>query len=174
MRKLCVFAAVLSSLIIAGCAPKLSNNPVQQVSSLPAVRGQMLELVNQSRRQEGAPPLRFNPTLNAAAQAHAEDMARRGFYNHRSPEGRDVADRWAAQGGGAWAAIGENILYCNRCAAPSAQAREFHQKWLQSPGHRRNIMRSDFTEFGFGMATAGGRTYAVQNFVRQRQPGRAW
>jgi len=172
MRKLCVFAAAVLAMFVAGCAPQLSNNPVQEVNNLPAVRGQMLQLVNQSRRENGAPPLRYNTTLNAAAQAHAEDMARRGFYNHRSPEGRDVADRWASKGGGRWEAIGENILYCNRCAAPSQQAREFHQKWLQSPGHRRNIMRSDFQEFGFGMATANGRTYAVQNFLRQRQTGR--
>lgn len=174
MRKLCALTAALAAMFIAGCAPQLSNNPVQEVHNLPALRGQMLELVNQSRRQEGAPPLRYNAQLNAAAQAHAEDMARRGFYSHRSPERRDVADRWAAKGGGPWDAIGENILYCNRCASPSSQVREFHQKWLQSPGHRRNIMRPDFVEFGFGMASAGGKTYAVQNFVRQRQPGRAW
>src|SRR5690606_15507060 len=79
-------------------------------------------------------------------------------------------DRWRAQGGGQWQAVGENILYCNTCATPSAQARQFHERWMQSPGHRRNIMRADFEEFGFGMASAGGKIYAVQNFLTQRQP----
>lgn len=175
MKRLCLFAAIISTtLFMMGCAAKLSDNSLDGIGNLPSVRTEMLAQVNQSRRSEGHPPLRYNAQLNAAAQAHAEDMARRDFYNHRSPEGKDVADRWYAQGGGQWEAVGENILYCNRCSAPSAQAREFHQRWMQSPGHRRNIMRADFDEFGFGMASANGRIYAVQNFLRQRQPGRAW
>jgi len=175
MKRICLLAAaIFTALFVAGCATKLSNNSLDGIGNLSSVRAEMLAQVNQSRRSEGKPPLRYNAQLNAAAQAHAEDMARRGFYNHRSPEGKDVADRWSVQGGGPWEAVGENILFCNSCSTPSAQAREFHQRWMQSPGHRRNIMRADFDEFGFGMASAGGKIYAVQNFLRQRQPGRAW
>lgn len=175
MRNVSVVAFVtFVSLFISACATQLSDNSLDGIANLSSVRGEMLAQVNQSRRSEGKPPLRYNAQLNAAAQAHAEDMARRGFYNHRSPEGKDVADRWRAQGGGQWQAVGENILYCNTCATPSAQARQFHERWMQSPGHRRNIMRADFEEFGFGMASAGGKIYAVQNFLTQRQPGRAW
>lgn len=174
--KITKLAAVCISfaILLSGCASNLADNSLDSIGNLASVRSQMLAEVNQSRRSEGLPPLRSNARLDAAAQAHADDMARRGFYNHRSPEGRDVGDRWRAQGGGQWAAIGENILFCNQCSAPSAQASQFHNRWMQSPGHRRNIMRPDFAEFGFGMASAGGRIYAVQNFLRQREPGRAW
>lgn len=175
MRRISSFAiAIFLTLFAAGCASNLSNNSLQNVPNLASTRSEALALVNQSRRSEGLGPLKQNAQANAAAQAHAEDMARRGFYNHRSPEGKDVADRWREQGGGQWQAIGENILYCNSCAAPSEQARDFHRRWMQSPGHRRNILRADFAEFGFGMASAGGKIYAVQNFLRQREPGRAW
>lgn len=173
-RPLFLVATLLSLLFLASCATQLSNDPVQQVSNLASIRADMLRQVNAARREVGAPPLRFNAVMNAAAQAHAEDMARRGYYSHRSPEGRDVADRWRAHGGGAWQAVGENILFCERCVPPSAQAQTFHARWMQSPGHRRNILRPDFEEFGFGMAMANGRIYAVETFVRQLPPGRAW
>src|SRR5690606_27796398 len=101
MRNVSVVAFVtFVSLFISACATQLSDNSLDGIANLSSVRGEMLAQVNQSRRSEGKPPLRYNAQLNAAAQAHAEDMARRGFYNHRSPEGKDVADRWRARGAG--------------------------------------------------------------------------
>ena len=165
-------AAMLLALILlcAGCTMQpLSNNALERVPNPEALRREALSLVNQARSRQGAAPLRMNPTLNAAAQAHAEDMARRDFYGHRSPERQDVADRYRANGGGLWAAIGENIFYCSECTADSAQIRKFHEGWMRSAGHRRNIVSQQFDEFGFGVAVAGGRVYAVQTFVRRRE-----
>ncbi|MDZ5695908.1 CAP domain-containing protein [Chelativorans sp. M5D2P16] len=141
-------------------------DPVPDIAGL---RRTALALVNDSRRTEGLPPLEMSATLNAAAEAHAEDMARRNFYAHRSPEGRDVADRYRAAGGGDWAIIAENISSCISCARPAGQLRAFHTGWMQSPGHRSNILDPRVDRFGFGMAAAEGRLYAVQTFIRERE-----
>ncbi|WP_309084288.1 CAP domain-containing protein [Chelativorans sp.] len=146
----------------------MQNNPVEPVANPAAARERALSLANQARRQSGVPALRMSAALNAAAQAHAEDMARRGFYNHRSPERQDVADRYRAAGGGLWAAIGENIASCISCTAGMGQVDAFQAQWIRSSGHRRNILDPRFSEFGFGMAAGGGRVYAVQTFISRR------
>jgi uncharacterized protein YkwD len=163
-------AWLLLVLLCAACAGKpLENNALDGVANPEALRQEALALVNQARRESGLPALRINAAVNAAAQAHAEDMARRGFYNHRSPERRDVLDRFRANGGAGWAAIGENIATChNNCTADSGQLRHFQGQWMRSAGHRRNILDARFAGFGFGIASAGGKVYAVQTFVRER------
>ncbi|WEX09523.1 CAP domain-containing protein [Chelativorans sp. AA-79] len=162
-------ALVSIALLCAACASAPNeNNALDNVAYPEALRSEALSLANQVRRVDGAPELRLDSTLNAAAQAHAEDMARRGFYGHRSPERRDVADRYKANGGGLWDIIGENISTCLNCAANAGQVRKFQEGWMRSPGHRRNILDARFDSFGFGIAQAAGKVYAVQTFVRPR------
>ncbi|WP_173933557.1 CAP domain-containing protein [Chelativorans sp. Marseille-P2723] len=157
------------ALIVAGCASQpLSNNDLDRIADLGALRQEALTLVNQTRRREGVPQLRRSAQLDAAAQAHAEDMARRGFYAHVSPERGDVGSRYRASGGGDWRIIAENINQCVNCRASVEQMRTFHQRWLASRGHRRNIVDPRLEAFGFGVASAGGRVYAVQTFVTER------
>ena len=146
----------------------MNDNALERVADLGALRQEALALVNQSRRAEGLPPLRMSGPLDAAAQAHAEDMARRGFFGHRSPEWNDVAARYRASGGGAWRVIAENITQCSGCGATRGQVAAFHEGWLASPGHRRNILDPRVEAFGFGMASAAGKVYAVQTFVGER------
>lgn len=161
-------AVLFLAVLCAGCATR-PDRPLDPVPDIAGLRRTALALVNDSRRSEGLPPLEMSTTLNAAAEAHAEDMARRGFYAHRSPEGRDVADRYRAAGGDDWAIIAENISSCISCALPTGQLRAFQSGWMQSPGHRRNILDPRVDRFGFGMAAAEGRLYAVQTFVRERE-----
>src|SRR5690606_13531909 len=113
-------------------------------------------------------PLTLSDPLNAAAQAHAEDMLARGYYDHLSPEGEDVADRYRAAGGGEWRRVQENIATCSPCAgAPGAGlVARLHEGWMDSPGHRENILRPGITRFGFGIAAGrDGPLYAVQTFA---------
>lgn len=161
---------LVCALLLAGCAAELQDNRLGDVRDLQGLRGAALSLVNEERGRNGASRLRADGALNAAAQAHAEDMARRGFYAHRSPEGRDVMDRYRAAGGGETSIIGENIATCTSCPPTGDQLRKFHQGWMGSPGHRRNILNGQYEAFGFGMASANGRTYAVQTFVGLKDP----
>lgn len=161
---------LLIAAFCAGCAPRATGNfALQEVSNLPALRSEALSLVNQARRAQELAGLRTSGPLNAAAQAHAEDMARRGFYSHYSPESRDLAARYVAHGGGRWSIIAENIAQCLGCRANSAQLRRFQEGWMRSAGHRRNILDPRVASFGFGMASAEGRVYAVQTFVTERE-----
>lgn len=160
---------MLAALVCAACAPRSTGNyALEDVRNLAALRQEALSLVNQARREQGVAALRFSGPLNAAAQAHAEDMARRGYYGHYSPERQDVAYRYRAHGGGRWSIIAENIARCNSCAPNREQLRRFQQGWMRSPGHQRNILDPRVAEFGFGMASAGGSVFAVQTFVTQR------
>jgi uncharacterized protein YkwD len=135
---------------------------------LDTLRGAALSLVNQDRRQQGLNPLELTEILNEAAQSHARDMSRRDYYNHVSPEGQTVQDRYITQGGSRWRLVAENIGRCVGCPSPPTVARveSLHSGWMNSPGHRRNILTDGLDGFGFGIVVGEDQTlYAVQTFA---------
>lgn len=159
-------AFLLTALLIVGCATRPTGNyTLSEIGDIDGLRRGALSLVNAQRRAQNLPALRMTGALNAAAQAHAEDMARRDYYSHLSPERGDVQDRYRAQGGAQWHIIGENIGSCRACQPPAQQLQAFQALWMRSQGHRRNILDGRYQSFGFGMAAANGRIYAVQTFV---------
>lgn len=143
-----------------------------ETGDLPALRERALALVNEARQAEGLAPLEAGAALAAAAQKHAEDMARRDYYGHASPEGETVRDRYRAEGGSDWRLVAENIATCRRCRPPpdAARVRAFQQGWMDSPPHRENILDPGLTRFGFGIAATAERTYAVQTFAGPGRP----
>jgi uncharacterized protein YkwD len=123
------------------------------------VQRQVLALVNDSRRQGGCDDLTLDRRLIEAANAHAADMARRGYFAHRSPGGADAGDR-VQDAGYRWSRYGENI------ARGQDSAHEVVDGWLHSPEHRANIMDCDLHQMGVGLAFADDRTpYWVQDFA---------
>lgn len=147
----------------------------QTADDIAVIQARALELVNQSREEHGLPPLALEDKLNAAAQSHADDMFKRRYYGHASPEGRTAADRYVLAGGSKWRLIAENIANCSGCRPPARVGvlRRLHASWLESPGHRRNILREGITHFGFGMVVdAERRLYAVQTFAGPGRPRR--
>ena len=130
--------------------------------------GLSLRLVNAERAARGLPALRSDPHLNSAARRHAEDMLVRRYYGHRLPEGEDALDRFVAAGGHAWLKVTENIAICSHCdpQATAELVRSFHRQWMESPGHRENVLDPQVTHFGFGIASGpDGRQLAVQTFA---------
>ncbi|WAP54012.1 CAP domain-containing protein [Streptomyces sp. S465] len=113
---------------------------------------------NAERAAARLAPLAPDPRLTAAAQAHSDDMVGRDFYSHTGPEGHQPWDR-ARAAGAAHRGIGENIACGWRSPA------EVVRGWMDSPGHRANILKPDFTHIGVGYAT-GSRagTYWTQVF----------
>ncbi|MFG3583141.1 CAP domain-containing protein [Streptomyces sp. NPDC047990] len=109
---------------------------------------EVLALTNTERAGEGLPPLLADTPLAAAAQAHSDDMVARAFYSHTSPEGGRPWDR-AAAAGSTRRTIGENIACGQRSPA------EVVRGWMNSPGHRANILKPDFTHLGVGLAGGG-------------------
>jgi uncharacterized protein YkwD len=128
---------------------------------LEEVRRQILAAVNERRRRAGVPPVKANADLDEAAQRHARDMLARNYFAHESPSGTTVRER-AKTAGYQWRTIGENI------AEGQLSVAEVMDTWMNSPGHRRNILDKDFKELGVGLAMGpSGGTHRVlwaQNF----------
>ena len=121
----------------------------------------MLTRVNNEREQEGLQPLSWCPSLARAAAGHSFDMAERQYFEHMSPDGLEVSDRVEAEGY-VYRTIGENI------AVGQGSVREVMDDWMDSPGHRRNLLDPEFEHFGLGTHTGPyeGRQaiYWTQNF----------
>lgn len=135
------------------------------LSDLERVRAEMLATVNARREAVGAAPLALDPRLNEAAQRHAEDMLRRSYYNHLSPEGRQPRER-VVEAGYRPSLVAENI------ARGHTTVEEAMDAWMLSRGHRGNLLHAAFTEMGVGCAVgrnaAGYTVLWVQDFGRGR------
>jgi uncharacterized protein YkwD len=110
-------------------------------------------LLNRERTQRGLPALRINQLLSAASLEHSRDMVERRYFEHTTPDGRNVGDRLRAIGysRGVSASAGENIAYG---FGAKSTPESIVQTWMHSPGHRADILRPAFTEIGIGI-TAG-------------------
>ncbi|MEV0318239.1 CAP domain-containing protein [Streptomyces sp. NPDC050658] len=118
----------------------------------------VLRLTNAERSAARLRPLSPDPLLTVAAQGHSADMVARAFYSHTSPDGGEPWHR-ASAAGSAHRAIGENIA----CGQRSPQ--EVVDGWMNSPGHRANILKPSFTHLGVGFAGGGSAgTYWTQLF----------
>lgn len=104
---------------------------------------QVLSLTNNERAKAGCGPLRTNSALTEAAEAHAADMVDRHYFAHDSLDGRSPFDRMKAAGyrGGAMA---ENIAVGYKSAAAVVEG------WMNSEGHRKNILNCTYTVIGIG------------------------
>ncbi|GAB3562803.1 hypothetical protein GCM10027445_04070 [Amycolatopsis endophytica] len=116
--------------------------------------GQVLALVNQERAAAGCAALTADSRLATAARKHSDDMSARGYFSHTTPEGTSFADRITAAGYPSPGA--ENI------AKGSTTAEQTMRMWMNSDGHRRNILNCSYHKLGVGVATSGW--YWTQDF----------
>lgn len=105
---------------------------------------ELVALVNAHRRSVRCPELVWMQPVASAAQAHSDDMARRSYFDHRSPEGAGPADRLAAQRV-SYRALAENIAH------HPGTPRDVLNGWLSSPGHRQNLEQCMYTHHGVGL-----------------------
>lgn len=141
--------------------------PLRAAPADDGLRHLALQLVNEARAGQGLAPLRLDDALNRAAQAHADDMLKRDYFAHASPEGDSVRDRYRAAGGAPVRRVAENLGRSFDTTGPPAAdvVRRLHDGWMQSPGHRENILRPNLDRFGFGFAARDAGSYAVQTFA---------
>lgn len=107
----------------------------------------MLTLVNQERVKAGVGQLVMSAALRDVARAHAKDMFARGYFSHYNPDGQSPFDRMEKAGIN-FTAAGENLAL-----APNIYLA--HQGLINSPGHRKNILSSDFGKVGIGAIDGG-------------------
>ncbi len=114
---------------------------------------------NRERLQNGLPAFKVDPACQRAADDHAQDMARRGFFSHTSPDGGEMTDRYSRYG--RWTTLAENIAMGTHMDSRGAV-----QSWMKSPGHRRNILGTQYGSMGVGIAQGRGYKYFVQCFSK--------
>lgn len=107
----------------------------------------MLAYLNEQRRQHGLAPLRLDPTLSALARAHSTDMFQRSYFGHDTPGGLTPFDRMRAAAV-TYTVAGENIAYAPTVAIADTGL-------MNSPEHRANILRPQFTRVGVGIVSGG-------------------
>ncbi|KOX03762.1 membrane protein [Streptomyces sp. NRRL B-1140] len=136
-------------------APRTPNASAA-LSGESAAAAQVLSLVNEERAKVGCSPVAANSALTDLAQSYSEDMAARGFFDHTDPDGRTPWDR--AEKAGISNLGGENI------ARGQANAAAVMDAWMNSPGHRANILNCDFKTLGVGVEFGSGGPWWTQNF----------
>lgn len=158
---LCVaFAFLLPSTASTRTATPPQQRRVAVPMTLDGMAREVVYLVNLERAQHALPPLRVNPRLTADAQLQAAQIAETGMLDHVILSGPYPTPRLRAEAAGyAWNALGENLAL-GFTDAPSAVA-----AWMQSPGHRANILAGGYSETGVVLAPdARGRLIFVQTF----------
>lgn len=138
------------SLALGACAPTTGTSVPASAGEVQRLSfGQSVDLASVGARLSTlragsglARPLAHSSALQAAAQAHVDDMARTGDFSHRGANGSTLATRVRASGYNACYA-NENIAY------GQANTAQVFQDWMASGGHRRNILAAQATQFGY-------------------------
>lgn len=146
-----VFACIAAFVLVAGgCAVALGQMSAER---------RLLELTNQSRAEQGLGPLRWDRNLAAAAQQHAQWVARSSELSHQYRGEPELASR-ASRVGARFQEIAENI-------AEGQSADSLHDQWMHSPHHRANILDPRLDAMGVAIVRRGGILYAVEDFSRR-------
>jgi uncharacterized protein YkwD len=181
---------IAAVLLDAGCAPapvREAPEPKPQLAvSAADVAQRIHKLVNAERKKHGLPALAWDAALARIAAGHSRDMARRNYLGHDSPEGHDLIHRYKQGGyeceirvgrvihtGAENVALGrlyDSVTRRNGVAfydwnSPQAIARKTVDGWMQSTGHRENILTPHWRRQGIGVEIGSdNRVLITQNF----------
>lgn len=157
-------ATILAVLVLIQGAYLLQTQVVYTKTNFLAsvLPGVLAALTNEDRVREGTMPLIEDADLARAAQLKAEDMAARGYFSHVDPDGH-APWYWLQQVGYTYTYAGENL------AVNFVDSTAVEEAWMQSPTHRANIVKQQYTHIGVGVArgTYNGEpsTFVVQFFA---------
>ncbi|GEL78822.1 hypothetical protein TMU01_30570 [Tenuibacillus multivorans] len=129
-----------------------------QTSELKAFEQQVVDLVNQERQKRGLQPLEASVELSDVAREKSRDMANKNYFSHTSPTYGSPFDMMQ-QFGINYRTAGENIAMGQR------SPEQVMNGWMNSDGHRKNILNGNFTHIGVGYVEANGQTYWTQMFI---------
>ncbi|MGD1107100.1 MAG: CAP domain-containing protein [Terracidiphilus sp.] len=147
--------AALPALVAAQIAAQGSQDGR---GNLAAEAEEIRAMANEARAQAGVGRLEWDQALAAAALQHCQRMAAEGPISHQYRGELDLSAR-AAQAGAHFSVIEENVAI-----GPSAD--RIHEEWMQSPGHRANLLSPDVDRVGVAVVAARGVLYAVADYSR--------
>ena len=186
MRKLIFF--LFFTLFIVACE-KESENEMEPESNVPdsvdvtsaktrSIEYSILRYTNQERVARDRGLLKLDSALSKIARGHSRNMVEKGFFAHDNPDGQGPTDRAEEAGyemgtdGGTYG-IAENInkMPTGRVSGfgyvddhPDSIAKATVKNWMESSGHRKNLLNSTYGKIGIGVAYDGEFYYATQNF----------
>jgi uncharacterized protein YkwD len=147
-----ILAAALFGGTMAAAAPASAATSTDL-----SYEAKVVTLTNTARTQNGCAALKVDARLTTAARAHSADMVQRNYFAHNTPEGTTFVTR--VRNAGYPKPTGENIAWGYRTPDAVMSA------WLNSPGHRANILNCKSTTIGVGLAKKpDGTPYWTQEF----------
>jgi uncharacterized protein YkwD len=165
------FEIVPVTLGVAPISHALENNEIDQSKTQdPESSASIIQLeeaifseVNRVRLEHRLGALRDNALLQRSARSHSEQMVARKFFSHIDHNGKDVLDRLQAQGVDGFRSAGENI-YAGQNISNVVDS--VIQGWMNSPGHKRNLLSPNYQEAGVGLAIGNkGKVYVTQVYL---------
>ncbi len=159
-----VLAALSVLLSVPGSARDLG---VGDGLDLQAARS-IIALTNAARGKHSLPALSVDSLLTLSAERYAEAIAREEPFDHTDADGSTFIDRTEAAGYLSWSFLGENLATGIGPADPAAML----TAWMNSPGHRRNLLSTELQEVGVGCyvrSVPNSRYWCVQEFGTKRQ-----
>ncbi|HZB89383.1 MAG TPA: CAP domain-containing protein [Terracidiphilus sp.] len=157
MRSLVARALAMLSLVACGVAHAQLNGQQSAGVLMPAMSEQLLALANASRAAAGLERLQWDESLAGAARMHCLRMAAEGPIAHRYGGEDDLSDR-AAKAGAHFDVIEENVA-----VGPNPEA--IHKEWMQSPGHRANLLNPAINRVGIAVVEVRGVLYAAADYA---------
>ncbi|WAL60272.1 CAP domain-containing protein [Thermocoleostomius sinensis] len=151
--------------------PDLPDLPTAESPQVPApvqspetaeIEAQIRQRINEIRLEQGLTDLQQNDRLAEVARRYSQRMAEQAFFSHTSPDGDTPAQRVQSAGIRYWM-VGENLFRSSNIPRPVDAAVE---GWMESPGHRENILRAEYRETGIGVWRHGSDYYITQLFLR--------
>jgi uncharacterized protein YkwD len=150
---------------------KIKDKQISDKKYIDDITRQIHILINEQRTTHDLKSLSWNTKTAQAALNHSTDMSSRNYFEHDSPEGYDFSWRYAQVGfscsvtyGNMIYGGGENIMFLEGYYGVDTIATETVNGWMNSPGHRANILTSHFQSEGIGVSILGNQIYVTQNF----------
>lgn len=145
---------------------EIDNNTSISSNFIGEIESEIIRLVNEERAKASVAALQYNSTMEYYARIKSKDMGDNGYFDHADLNGQLITAQMKSDGV-SYNAWGENIAYIGGGANSYQElARSFMNNWMNSDGHRKNILSTNFTGIGVGVYKIGNTYYATQEFYR--------
>ena len=141
------------------------NSTNADTNFMAAVEQAIYNKVNEERAKAGVPALTYNNTMQKYARIKSQDMGDNNYFSHEDLNGNLITTQMKNDGV-SYKAWGENIAYIGGNVSADALAEQFMTNWMNSSGHRANILSTNFSSIGVGVYKIGNKVYATQEFYR--------
>lgn len=143
-------------------SPQATVQPPAPSPSLAKMEAEVFQGINQIRQKKRLAQFRQNDKLAAVARNYSRRMAEQRFFAHTSPQGDTMVER-VRSAGIFYFMLGENLFTSTNIPQPAQAA---ITGWMNSPGHRDNILNPVYREMGIGVWKRGNTYYFTQLFIR--------